>query len=591
MVQENFGESLKALVVDSSQTSTTVITNLLKKLGFQVASCSTIAQAIARWSEAPCDLLFADLALSDGSGLSFVQWVLAAEHDCSIVMTTSDATISSLIEALRLNVSDYVLKPYDNTAALTERLRRICENLTLKRRERLLMADLQQKNERLKQLTAQLLDKNRQLEALATKDILTGLNNHDYFIKRLTEEVVRSGQNGSELALILLDVDNFQQFNVLQGYPAGNELLRLIASGLSSTELLDKATIPSVVASRMAGDDFAILLPETNKLKALFMADTIKDWFTRVANEQWPDMNPTLSMGISVFPADANTVSKLQETAEHALGVAQHNGKNQIIPFEKSLDTGDHDIREKNQYLKKLQALERSIKDRSFSMLYQPIVSSKDKGIYGYEALVRPLDPDLPTTYELFHTAMSSGMLYSLGQVLRDMAFENLQRGLPIAQKMFVNLHPQEFSPELFDHLAKTFGEYAKQIVFEVTETEAIHDFTKLNRLLAPLREAGFAIALDDLGSGYSSLNTLIELRPDVVKLDLELLQHLEEDSPRSRLIHHILDYAAGEKMLVVAEGIETEQQRDIVTRMGCPLLQGFLVGRPDIPDWLLAGK
>jgi EAL domain-containing protein (putative c-di-GMP-specific phosphodiesterase class I) len=168
--------------------------------------------------------------------------------------------------------------------------------------------------------------------------------------------------------------------------------------------------------------------------------------------------------------------------------------------------------------------------------------------------------------------------------VLREMAIEPLPR-LNNGGCIFVNVHPYELNdPDLLKESGSLFEEFSSRIVFEVTEAGKIRDYAQFRLALAKLRERGFRVALDDLGAGYSGLNALALLEPDFVKLDAALLRGVDSDNRKSRLIKHILEYAVGEGVQVIAEGIETEQETRVVTDLGCPLLQGFHFAPPGPP-------
>ena len=149
---------------------------------------------------------------------------------------------------------------------------------------------------------------------------------------------------------------------------------------------------------------------------------------------------------------------------------------------------------------------------------------------------------------------------------------------------LFINLHPQDLDDPVLLQPEAELGRWASRIVYEIIETEAIRDLKRARKQIDALRAHGFRIALDDFGSGYTSLNCLAQFEPDFVKLDMELVRGIENDSRSARLIRHLLDFCRGEGIVVIAEGIETPQELHVVTDLGVPLIQGYLFARPAAP-------
>jgi len=228
---------------------------------------------------------------------------------------------------------------------------------------------------------------------------------------------------------------------------------------------------------------------------------------------------------------------------------------------------------------RRVAALERSIASADFDFVYQPIVETKTWQRFAYEALCRPRDPAFPHPSALIRTAERCGCTAALGRALRQKGVQALN-ALPEGSLLFLNLHPQELLDPEFVAIEPFVAQWAGQVVFEITEVGKIGNFEYVREVIKKLRGSGFRVALDDLGAGYSGLTALARLAPDIVKLDMHLVQAAVHDPRTRRLLRHVVDFATGEGTLVVAEGIETEQQRDIMADLGCPLMQGFLFGR-----------
>jgi EAL domain-containing protein (putative c-di-GMP-specific phosphodiesterase class I) len=220
---------------------------------------------------------------------------------------------------------------------------------------------------------------------------------------------------------------------------------------------------------------------------------------------------------------------------------------------------------------------------RSFGFAYQPIVDIERWAPHAYEALCRPQNVSFRGPIELFRAAEDAGQILPLGRVLREMCAGSIA-DLPEDVLMFVNLHPYELNdPRLLDS-ESGMRRWATRIVFEITETAEIQDFGRTRDLLAKLRSHGYRIALDDLGSGYSGLNLLSMLEPDYVKLEMDLVRAIRSNARTARLVQHLLDFARGENMKVVAEGIETREEFEAVRALGVQLMQGFYFAYPEPP-------
>jgi EAL domain-containing protein (putative c-di-GMP-specific phosphodiesterase class I) len=213
-------------------------------------------------------------------------------------------------------------------------------------------------------------------------------------------------------------------------------------------------------------------------------------------------------------------------------------------------------------------------------MAYQPIVSWSGQAPFAYEALMRTDEPSLPNPGVFLAAAEQLGQLDSLGQAIRNSVAARIP-SIDASAVTFVNLHPQDLNDETLYSPDSPLSKVAKQVVLEITERASLDEVDNLAEKIAALRALGFRIAIDDLGSGYSGLSSLVELRPDVVKLDMSLVRGISADSSKQQLIATLTAYCRSQGILVVAEGIETIAERDVLVAAGVDLLQGYLFARP----------
>jgi EAL domain-containing protein (putative c-di-GMP-specific phosphodiesterase class I) len=232
-------------------------------------------------------------------------------------------------------------------------------------------------------------------------------------------------------------------------------------------------------------------------------------------------------------------------------------------------------------------ALDRLIGERLIEPVYQPIVSLHSRGeIFGYEALARTADRTwFPGPMELFQFAEQEGLTYSLDRLAREKAIDGcipLRQG----QKLFINVMAQimedpDFSPGQTLSLLEQHRLSPHNVVFEITERSSIADFGSVKKVLEHYRSQGYQIAIDDVGAGYSSLQSIIELRPDYLKVDRSIIQNIDLDEMKEHILYTLIQLADKMGIAIIAEGIEREEELAKVRELGVAYAQGYLLGRP----------
>ena len=213
-------------------------------------------------------------------------------------------------------------------------------------------------------------------------------------------------------------------------------------------------------------------------------------------------------------------------------------------------------------------------------IVYQPIVRWSTKRVYGFEALVRSREASLPDPYSLFDAADRLNAHQALGRAIRSRVIEPID-ALEEDQALFVNIHANELLDDsLFDE-SSPLARHAQRVVIEITERDALDGVKDARARVQRLKDRGFRIAIDDLGAGYAGLTSFAVLEPDLVKIDMALVRNVHLEPAKRKLVRAIVSLSADLGMAVVAEGVETAEERDVVVDQGCDLLQGYYFARP----------
>lgn len=403
-------------------------------------------------------------------------------------------------------------------------------------------------------------------------DPLTHLPNRERLFDIL-DETLAARAAAKSVMLAFLNVDNFKDINDAFGHRGGDFLLAAIAARL-------KEMLPaSAVAGRIGGDEFAVVMTADSPVEAVETANAAMNAIAqpfRIANQA---AQVSVSVGLALAPRDGDSRDELARRADLALRTAKRRGRGHVVGFQLEFEQEFHDRR----FI--MRGLRRALAEESLNVFYQPILTGDGQHMTGVEALLRwrhRTRGDIPP--EVFvPIAEQAGLMPQLGEYVLRRALADAARwkSLYIA----VNLSPlQVRDPTLVDLVAsvlKQTGTPAARVVLEVTEGVLIDEPEKAIKRLEKLRALGVKIALDDFGSGYSSLRYLQRFPIDKLKIDKSFVAALGHSESGNVIIQAMiaLGHALGVKVL--AEGVETEEQRVLLRLAGCDELQGHLLGRP----------
>jgi diguanylate cyclase (GGDEF)-like protein len=406
----------------------------------------------------------------------------------------------------------------------------------------------------------------------AQHDPLTGILNRAGFVSEITARLARGAKSQT---VMLVDLDRFKLVNDTLGHHAGDDLVRKICSAMA-------AVVPTGgVFARLGGDEFGIALEAVSEQGINEFCTHILRVCSQTRRVAGHEVQISASIGVASQDASRSEVS-LMRRADLALYAAKREGRNRYRRYDAALE------KVTKRRLSIENGLERALRTGQFRMAYQPIVTATNGKILGFEALVRWDSPDhgAVSPAEFVPVAEETGLILDLGDWITRQSFKDARRwGGPYVS---VNLSARQF---LRQNVAERILRYAEEadlapnrIQIELTETAIIDDVERAAHNLEVLRAAGMRVALDDFGTGYSSLTYLNQFAIDTIKIDKSFVDNVARDKQSAIIVASLTRLASSLGMGVVAEGVETEQQRDVLTAAGCGALQGYLFGRPTSP-------
>ncbi|MEH2556186.1 diguanylate cyclase (GGDEF)-like protein [Bradyrhizobium algeriense] len=411
---------------------------------------------------------------------------------------------------------------------------------------------------------------------LAHYDGLTDLPNRILFRERL-EQSLKAMRPGEQLAVLYIDIDEFKSVNDALGHPIGDELLKGVA------ERLRGCLKETDVAARLGGDEFAVIQtaikdrPETTQL-----VDVIHSAIRRPLECLGHLITTDASIGIAVAPGDGVDLDQLLKNADLALYGAKGDGRRTYRFFETGMDQ-----RAKARRSLELE-LRQAINNGGLETYYQPVVNIEDGKISSCEALLRWRHPErgMISPAEFIPIAEDSGLINQLGLWVLNTACAEAATW-PDHVRVAVNVSPVQFrSQSLALNVAAALaacGLPASRLELEITEAVLIRDDEAALDMLHQLRKLGVRIALDDFGTGYSSLSYLQRFPFDKIKIDRSFIKDIAGPGASSSIVQAVVNIAAASDMTTTAEGVETEQQRNLLYILGCDEMQGYLFS-PAIP-------
>ncbi|KIP69442.1 histidine kinase [Vibrio harveyi] len=417
---------------------------------------------------------------------------------------------------------------------------------------------------------------------LATREKLLYQAHHDHLTLLPNREYLRThigrwlGGASNPFTLMFIDVDNFKSVNDTHGHEFGDEVLKQIAQRLKTFEAEGRLII------REASDEFILLVNLVDKASINTLASDLIAYLSEPYIVKDNQFLLSCSIGIALYPSHGNNLDALLRSADIAMYQAKKE-RNTYSLFDQQMHV---------KHLHKMrieQRLRLAIERQSLFMVYQPQLNVNGE-VYGVEALIRWQDEELGFVppNEFIPLAESSGLMVRLGELiieksLIDMASLMVTSHQPI--QMSINISVKQFIQVNFvDNLLASIEKHGvdkNRITLEITENLFIEDLDKFAPICERLHQLGFKISLDDFGTGYSSLSMLKALPIDEVKIDKSFVDNIEEDEKALNMVQNIIAIGKNFGMKVLAEGVETKQQRDQLAVCGCDLIQGYFYSKP----------
>jgi diguanylate cyclase (GGDEF)-like protein/PAS domain S-box-containing protein len=426
-----------------------------------------------------------------------------------------------------------------------------------------------------------------QVAFLAYHDKLTGLPNRYLFEEMLEAAIRRARRTDAGVGVLFLDLDNFKLVNDSLGHHAGDLLLAQLGDRLRA------CTRDTDLVARQGGDEFLILLADLERTHdaggidpALTVAESvasrIREAFTEPFDLAGTQFYASGSIGISLFPQDATDADTLLKNADHAMYQSKRHEPGGFIVFSSSGENAMHRLSLTNR-------LREAVAQEPWVLHWQPVIDLGTGRMHGVEGLIRWQEPNggLVAPGEFIPLAEELGLIEAIG----DWVIEELGRqqsawkaeGLDL--EVGFNLSPRQlWSAHLAHKLLSKLtdaGVDPHGVVVEITESTAMADPDRTQKILTELHSWGFGLALDDFGTGYSSLARLKHMPVDVLKIDRSFIRDVHRDVSQASMVRAMIQLAQGLEMVPLAEGIETEEELAFVRANGCRLAQGFLFARP----------
>lgn len=420
--------------------------------------------------------------------------------------------------------------------------------------------------------------KERELFALAHTDALTDLPNRRSLKQKMLSLISNSRNSNGRFAVAMIDLDNFKNINDTIGHDWGDKVLSEIAVRWKSI------VTENDYICRLGGDDFALVV---NNYKSLEELDNHLHQFLDKVMEKFilkgKDYFVTASMGVSIFPNDSNETSQLLKYADMAMFVAKNQGKKRLVYFDNMMN----DAVENNVEVEHV--IRRALETDTFRLVYQPQFDIKTKKLRGFETLIRLSDSEgkQVSPADFVPIAEKSSLIIDVDKwVLRHAMMDFL----PFVEKipemiLSVNISANHILDDSFigdiDRILEDTHFPEKNLEIELTESVFVNSLERAKTIMEKLKDRGIKIALDDFGTGYSSLSYMRDLPFDLLKIDKSFVDTINDGPKEESFVAAIISLGKVMQFDIISEGVEEQNQLDVLKKLGCDFVQGYIWGKP----------
>ncbi|MBN2429678.1 MAG: EAL domain-containing protein [Deltaproteobacteria bacterium] len=584
-MKENIQSDKRILVIDDEEHARMIMGDFLEDAGFEVLGAENGREGLHLLQKERPDAVLTDIRMPVMDGLKVVEVMKKIAPLTPVIIVSGTGAMENVISALRLGAWDYILKPVKDLKILAHTLHKALERARYLNLEKNYRNQLEKEvEEKTTELRSEILAREiaqKKLEFEAYHDPLTRIGNRLLCMKDLSKTAPFT-RKSKPFGFLLFDVDSLKDINDAYGYSFGDRLLIEVGERLSMFFKTGKNFY------RMGGDEFSVFLQGATRNDVIAIAQNLLEWLSRPYSIEKETINVSFTCGLSLLlHGNGHDLQKPINEATFAHRQAKRNFSDRIVIYDDTLH---------RNHLRRL-SLEKEMCTGlalgEFSLVYQPIINHKEKKIQGFEGLLRwdsrkfgAVSPE-----EFIPIAEESGFIAELGEwavenacrfwAERGLQQQNITLAMNISGKQFF----QQGLVEKFRRIMEVTQFDPSKFCLEITESALMANIAETIKKLQQFKELGIRISIDDFGTGYSSLEYLHRFPADTLKIDMSFVQKIDQDPKTHELIQVMKNMASVFDLELVAEGVETKAQQEMLLNLGCHLQQGYLYSRPVVGE------
>ena len=558
----------KILVIDDSEAALVTMEAMLGESGARIFLAQTAEDARSILRHHDIALIFLDIIMPQISGYDFAEEIHArprCRYVPIIFVTALDSNDEELLRSYKSGVVDILKKPVEPEIIKSK------TSVFLKLDSQRRLIEDQQKD---------LKAAFKRLQNYAQHDQLTGLFNREQITNILVRLIGNAHRKQNLLGVMFLDLDHFKMVNDSYGHSAGDLLLRGIA------QRLRKCIRDGDYVARLGGDEFCIVLNNLDyPTTAGYVADRVLSALSEPHEIQKHEIVSTASIGIAIYDGTQTSANELLKNADAAMYLAKQKGRSQYAYFSQDLE---------QQAIMRIELgskLKHAIKNNELQTYYQPQYAKEDNRIIGFEALMRwRVEESFISPVLFISIAEESGLINELGGWILQEACQQLKQWqaqgiIDKTTTMSVNISNRQLLNDGFiehlEHVLEDTQLSPKNLELELTESAVMSDPDRCIDIFNHIHSLGIKVSVDDFGTGYSSLSYLSALPLDALKIDRSFVSNIIDDTRNQSIVKAIISLSHNLGLKVVAEGVETEAQKQFLIINNCDVMQGYLMSRP----------